>query len=145
VRALTEGFGADAVLLSLVTASSAPLNLAFDLCRQRGRVVGVGLFGMAIERERMYARDVTFLPSLAYGAGRYDPVFEEGNVDYPIGYARWTESRNLRYCLRLLAEGAVEVEPLAPARVPLAEAPRAYELLRGPDRPPTALLTCGTA
>jgi threonine dehydrogenase-like Zn-dependent dehydrogenase len=145
VRALTDGFGADAVLLSLVTPSSAPLNLAFDLCRQRGRVVGVGLFGMAIERERMYARDVTFLPSLAYGAGRYDPVFEEGNVDYPIGHARWTESRNLRYALRLLAEGAVEVAPLAPARVPLAEAPRAYELLRAPDRPPTVLLTYGAA
>jgi threonine dehydrogenase-like Zn-dependent dehydrogenase len=141
VRAMTDGFGADAVLLCIATPSSEPVNLAFDLCRQRGCVVGVGLFGMTLERDRMYARDVTFYPSLAYGPGRYDPVYEEGNVDYPIGYVRWTENRNMRYFLRLLAEGAVEVAPLAPVRVPLAEAPRAYELLQAPDRPPTVLLT----
>jgi threonine dehydrogenase-like Zn-dependent dehydrogenase len=143
VLAATDGFGADAVLLTVFTESSEPLNHAFDLCRQRGTVVGVGAFGMNIQRERMYARDVAFYPSLAYGPGRYDHVYEEGNVDFAIGYVRWAENRNMAAFLRLIAEGKVDVAPLAPVRVPIEEAPRAYELLRSPDRPPTVLLTYG--
>ena len=143
VEQLSDGLGADGVFLAVVTPSSEPLNLSFDLCRQRGRVVGVGLFGMAIDRDRMYARDAIFYPALAYGPGRYDPVYEEGNVDYPVGYVRWTENRNQAAFMRLLAEGKVAVAPLAPVRVPLAEAPRAYDLLHSPDRPPTVLLTYG--
>lgn len=141
VEAMTDGLGADGVFLAVVTPSSEPLNLSFDLCRQRGRVAGVGLFGMAIDRDRMYARDAVFEPVIAYGPGRYDPVYEEGNVDYPVGYARWTENRNQGAFIRLLAEGKVEVASLAPVRVPFAEAPRAYDLLHRPDRPPTVLLT----
>jgi threonine dehydrogenase-like Zn-dependent dehydrogenase len=145
VLAMTDDMGADGVLLAVATPSSEPLNLSFDLCRQRGRVVGVGLFGMEIDRDRMYARDATFHPAIAYGPGRYDPVYEEGNVDYPVGYVRWTENRNQAAFLRLLAEGAVDVAPLASVRVPFAEAPRAYEHLKRPDRPPTVLLTYGGA
>ncbi|MBI5880437.1 MAG: zinc-binding alcohol dehydrogenase [Chloroflexi bacterium] len=138
---MTDGFGADGVVLTVSTPSSEPLNLSFDLCRQRGVVVGVGAFGMDIRRDRMYARDVTFYPSLAYGPGRYDTVYEEGNVDFAIGYVRWPENRNQNAFLRLLSESRVSVEALAPVRVPLAEAPRAYELLKSADRPPTVLLT----
>jgi threonine dehydrogenase-like Zn-dependent dehydrogenase len=145
IDTMTDGLGADAVFLAVVTPSSEPLNLSFDLCRQRGRVVGVGLFGMTIDRDRMYGRDVYFDPVIAYGPGRYDPVYEEGNIDYPVGYVRWTENRNQAAFLRLLAEGKINVTPLAPDRVPLAEAPRAYALLRQPDRPPTVLLTYGSA
>jgi threonine dehydrogenase-like Zn-dependent dehydrogenase len=143
IEEMTDGIGADGVVLAVVTPSSEPLNLSFDLCRQRGCVVGVGLFGMEINRDRMYARDVIFYPAIAYGPGRYDPIYEEGNVDYPVSYARWTENRNQAAFMRLLAEGAVDVTPLAPTRIPLAEAPRAYELLRSADRPPTVLLTYG--
>jgi threonine dehydrogenase-like Zn-dependent dehydrogenase len=140
VKQMTEGLGADAVFLAVVTPSSEPLNLSFDLLRQRGCVVGVGLFGMEISRDRMYARDAIFYPVIAYGPGRYDPVYEEGNVDYPVGYVRWTENRNQGAFLRLLAEEKVEVTTLAPTRIPFAEATRAYDLLHRPDRPPTVLL-----
>jgi threonine dehydrogenase-like Zn-dependent dehydrogenase len=140
---MTDGMGVDGVFLAVVTPSSEPLNLSFDICRQRGSVVGVGLFGMEIDRDRMYARDAIFYPALAYGPGRYDPIYEEGNVDYPVGYVRWTENRNQAAFLRLLAEGKVDVAPLAPVRVPFAEAPQAYDLLQRPDRPPTVLLTYG--
>jgi threonine dehydrogenase-like Zn-dependent dehydrogenase len=141
IRQLTDGFGADGVFLAVVTPSSEPLNLSFDLCRQRGTVVGVGLFGMEISRDRMYARDVQFHPAIAYGPGRYDTVYEEGGVDYPIGYVRWTENRNQGHFLRLLAEGKVDLSGLAPIRVPFADAPRAYDILHGPDRPPTVIFT----
>ena len=70
VRSATSGFGADAVLVTAATDSSDALNLAFGLCRQRGAVVGVGLFGMCIERATMFGADVAFYPSVAYGPGR---------------------------------------------------------------------------
>ena len=140
---MTEGFGADAVVLCVVTPSSVPINRSFDLCRHKGTVVGVGLFGMEFERGRMYSREVTFLPSIAYGQGRYDPVYEEGVVDYPIGYARWTENRNQVAFLRMLSRGTVNVSGLASTRIPMVEAPRAYDLLHTPARPPTVLFTYG--
>jgi len=143
IQAMTDGFGADAVVMCVVTPSSEPLNLAFDLCRHKAVVVGVGAFGMDIVRAKMYAREVSLVPSIAYGQGRYDSVYEEGNVDYPIGYARWTENRNQHAFLRLLAERAVNVSDLGRVRVPITEAQRAYELLHRPDRPPTVLLTYG--
>ncbi len=141
VLTATDGFGADGVVMTLFTESSEPINHAFLLCRQRGAVVGVGAFGMEIDRQTMYSRDIAFYPSLAYGPGRYDHVYEEGGVDYPIGYARWTENRNAGAFLRLLADGKVDVEALAPDRVPIANAPEAYALLRSSDRPATVLLT----
>jgi threonine dehydrogenase-like Zn-dependent dehydrogenase len=146
VRSNTGGFGADAVLVMAATPSSAPLNLAFDLTRQRGAVVGVGLFGMTIERGRMFGADIAFYPSVAYGPGRYDPVYEEGGVDYPIGYARWTENRNMQAFLRLVADRQLQVAPLAPMRVPLADAPRAYRmLLDEPQHPPTVIFEYPTS
>jgi len=143
VLGLTDGYGADAAIMALYTESSEPLNHAFLLCRQRAAVVGIGAFGMDIDRQKMYSRDIAFYPSLAYGPGRYDHVYEEGSVDYAIGYVRWTENRNAVAFLRLVAEGKVDVGPLAPIRIPLARAPEAYALLRSAERPPTVLLTYG--
>lgn len=144
VKAFTRGFGADGVILGVVTESSEPLNLSFDMTRYRGVVVGLGLFGMDITRSQMFANDVTFVGSRAYGPGRYDPVYEEGNVDMPIGYVRWTENRNAMEFLRLVDIGAVTLDELAPARVPIADAPSAYETLMSPGRPPTVILDYGT-
>jgi threonine dehydrogenase-like Zn-dependent dehydrogenase len=137
VRRGTGGFGADAVLLTAVNESSEPFNHALNLCRQRGVVVCVGVFGMTIDRDRLAANDVSIRQAIAYGPGRYDPSYEEDGVDYPIGLVRWTENRNMAYFLDLLAEGRVAVLPLAPEPIPIAEAPRGYALLAGPDRPPT--------
>ena len=137
----TDGFGADSVILTVFTESSEPLNHAFDLCRHRGSVVGLGAFGMDISRERMYIRNASFYPAIAYGPGRYDGVYEEGHIDYPIGYVRWAENRNMSSFLRLIAEGRVDVDSLAPVRIPIADAPEAYALLQSAERPPTVLLT----
>jgi threonine dehydrogenase-like Zn-dependent dehydrogenase len=143
VKDLTDGYGADAVVLGIKAESSEPLNQCFDMSRQRGRVVGLGLFGWDIDRGRFFANRVSLHPAVGYGLGRYDPVYEEGNVDYPIGLARWTENRNQGYFLDLLAQGKVDVDPLAPNRVPIERAPEAYEILRRPDRPATVLLEYG--
>jgi threonine dehydrogenase-like Zn-dependent dehydrogenase len=102
VRESTVGFGADGVLLTVATESSEPFNQAFDIVRQRGTVVAVGQFGMNIERQRWFHHEAKWVVVLAYGPGRYDPVYEEGNVDLPIGLVRWTENRNMAHFLRLL-------------------------------------------
>jgi len=143
VQEATNGFGADGVILGVVDTSSEPLNVSFEMTRHRGTVVGLGLFGMDIGRSRMFAHDVNFVGVRAYGPGRYDPVYEEGNVDFPIGYVRWTENRNQQEFLRELSIGAVTVDELAPIRIPLANAPEAWELLRTPERPPTVLIDYG--
>lgn len=143
VKDLTDGYGTDAVVLGIKSESSEPLNQCFDMSRQWGRVVGLGLFGWNIDRDRFFANRVSLHPAVGYGPGRYDPVYEEGNVDYPIGLARWTENRNQGYFLELLARNKVDVDPLAPDRVPIDRAPEAYDILRRPDRPPTVLLKYG--
>lgn len=146
IREMTDGFGADAVLLTAKTDSSEPLNLAFEMCRQRATVVGVGLFGMNINRRSMFERDVKLVASVAYGPGRYDPVYEEGGVDYPIGHARWTENRNMSAFLRLLSRKTVAVSNLVPERFAFSEASAAYErLLRSEPRPATVLFAYGSA
>ncbi|MDH3189143.1 MAG: zinc-binding alcohol dehydrogenase [Acidimicrobiia bacterium] len=144
VKEITDGYGADGVILGIKSESSEPLNLCFDMSRQRGRVVGLGVFGWNIDRGRFFANRVSLHPAVGYGPGRYDPVYEEGNVDYPIGLARWTENRNQEHFLDLMARGQVDVAPLAPDRVPIESAPEAYEILRGDKRPPTVLLEYGS-
>lgn len=143
VRELTDGFGADAVILGVKADSSEPLNHSFDLCRQRGVVVAQGLFGMEIDRGRFYANQISLVPSIGYGLGRYDPVYEEANEDYPIGLGRWTGNRNQGYYLELLRSGALDLTPIKPARIPFAEAPAAYERFKRPDRPATVVFQYG--
>ena len=139
VLGLTDGFGADGVVLGVVTTSNGPMNHAFELCRQKGVVVGLGAFGTTIERDLMVWNDVTLVMQLAYGPGRYDSVYEEGNVDYPIGYVRWTENRNSQHFLRLVGEGKVQPLAIEPERFAFADAPAAYQRLTQPDRPATLL------
>ena len=128
----TDGFGADAAILALVSESSDPVNQALRLTRRGGRVVGVGVFGMTLERSAVFDR--TYVHAIAFGAGRYDPWYEEGNVDYPIQHARWTENRTMAYFLRLVADGKVSIAGMAET-FPLGDAPAAYARLAAPDRP----------
>ena len=141
IMALSDGFGVDVVIVYAATPSSEPVNLAFDLCRQRGRVVAVGSFGMDLDRERMYRKELDFAMSTSYGPGRYDPLYEESGIDYPIGYVRWTENRNGQAFLAQLASGQVDVRPLISGRFPIERAPEAYAQLECDTRPLTFLLT----
>ena len=86
-----------------------------------------------------YHKELEIRLSRSYGPGRYDPSYEEGGNDYPIGYVRWTENRNAQHFLRLLAEGKVQPLAIEPERFAFADAPAAYERLKQPDRPPTLL------
>lgn len=140
VERFTKGIGADAVLLCADTKSSDPIRQAVEASRQRGRIVVVGAVGLTLERQSLYEKELMVTISRSYGPGRYDPLYERGGIDYPIGYVRWTQHRNLEAFLSLLVEGKVTVEPLIGLEVPFEEAPRAYSDLGNEPRPIAVLL-----
>ena len=125
------GRGADAVLITADTKSNQPIQLAGEVARDKGIVVAVGAVGMQIPRKIYYKKELNFRISRSYGPGRYDQEYEEKGHDYPIGYVRWTENRNMQAFVQLLVEGKVDVNPLITHRFPLEEAPKTYELITG--------------
>jgi predicted dehydrogenase/threonine dehydrogenase-like Zn-dependent dehydrogenase len=125
------GRGADAVLIAAQTASSDPVNLAAEVARDRAVIVAVGTVGMALERRTFYEKELDFRVSRSYGPGRYDAAYEQKGVDYPIGYVRWTETRNMEAFLQLLADGKVDVGALITHRFPIDQAQSAYDLITG--------------
>ena len=131
VLAWSRGRGADAVLITAATESNQPVELAGEISRAKGRVVAVGAVGLTLPRQPYYNRELTFKISMSYGPGRYDPEYEERGHDYPFGYVRWTEGRNIEAFLDLLAEGRIDVAPLTTHRFSLDETERAYQLITG--------------
>jgi predicted dehydrogenase/threonine dehydrogenase-like Zn-dependent dehydrogenase len=127
----TRGRGADAVLITAATDSNQPIELAGEISRLKGRVVVVGMTGLAVPRQSYYLRELSLRISMSYGPGRYDPAYEELGYDYPIGYVRWTENRNIEAFLDLVAQGRIDLGPLISHRFGINEAERAYELIAG--------------
>lgn len=131
----TRGRGADAVLITAATPSNEPIELAGEISRAKGRVVAVGLVGLDVPRQTFYERELSLKISMSYGPGRYDPEYEERGHDYPFGYVRWTEQRNIEAFLDLVAEKRIDVDRLISHRFPIGEAGRAYELISGSSEP----------
>ncbi len=127
----SRGRGADAVLITAATPSNEPVQLAGQISRSKGRVVAVGLVGLDVPRHTFYERELTLKISMSYGPGRYDPEYEERGHDYPFGYVRWTENRNIEAFLDLVAQQRIEVKPLITHRFSIEEAERAYQLIAG--------------
>ena len=127
--ALTGGRGADCIVITAATKSSEPVELGAELARDRARIVVVGLVGMDVPRHSFFAKELELRLSRSYGPGRYDPAYEEKGNDYPIGYVRWTERRNMEAILRLVAEGKVNTELLTTQRFAVANATEAYDLI----------------
>lgn len=136
VLAWSRGRGADAVLITAATESNQPVEMAGEISRAKGRVVAVGAVGLTLPRQPYYNRELTFKISMSYGPGRYDPEYEERGHDYPFGYVRWTEGRNIEAFLDLLAEGRIDVGPLTTHRFTLDETERAYQLITGELKEP---------
>jgi predicted dehydrogenase/threonine dehydrogenase-like Zn-dependent dehydrogenase len=130
-QAFTHGLGLDNILICADTPSNDPVELAGEIARDRGHVVAIGAVGLTIPRKIYYTKELSFINSRSYGPGRYDPTYEEAGQDYPIGYVRWSEGRNLEAFVRLLSEAQVDVKPLITHRFPIETAPAAYELITG--------------
>ncbi len=129
----TAGIGVDGVLITAATSSSEPVHVAAQACRQRGRIVLVGVTGLALRRDLFYKKELSFQVSCSYGPGRYDTAYEQHGHDYPIGFVRWTEQRNFQAVLHALASGALRAEQLISHRFSIEQAAEAYELLSSPQ------------
>jgi predicted dehydrogenase/threonine dehydrogenase-like Zn-dependent dehydrogenase len=136
----TDGQGADAVIVTAAGGDAGLLNKAFEACRRKGRVVLVGDVPIRIQRDKIYKKEIDFLISTSYGPGRYDAAYEEKGQDYPFGYVRWTEGRNLEDVLRQIGAGTLRVRPLIDATHGVEDASSAYASLAAENRPIGILL-----
>lgn len=127
--AFSRGRGVDAVIITASTTSNEPVSQAARMCRKRGRIVLVGVVGLELSRTDFYEKELSFQVSCSYGPGRYDPAYEEGGQDYPVGFVRWTEQRNFEAVLDLMATGALDVARLISHRFAIEEGGEAMALL----------------
>lgn len=129
--AYSRGRGVDAVIITASTKSNEPVHQAALMCRKRGRIVLVGVTGLELSRADFFEKELSFQVSCSYGPGRYDPAYEEKGNDYPVGFVRWTEQRNLEAVLDMMADGRLDVKPLISHRFALDQAEQAYALVGG--------------
>jgi predicted dehydrogenase/threonine dehydrogenase-like Zn-dependent dehydrogenase len=129
ISQLTSGHGTDAVIITASASDSDPVNLAGSLCRQKGKVIIVGSVPTGFEREHYYRKELELRMSCSYGPGRYDDRYEEKSIDYPIGYVRWTENRNMAAFVELLSQGKVNLDKMITHVYPLDSAPDAYQMI----------------
>lgn len=121
--------GVDGVLITASTQSNLPVEQAAKMCRQRGRIVLVGVAGLALSRDDFYKKELSFQVSCSYGPGRYDENYEKRGQDYPIAHARWTAQRNIEAFLDMLACGKVKTDALITHRFIFSDAVDAYGTL----------------
>ncbi|MGW2566119.1 bi-domain-containing oxidoreductase [Streptomyces sp. NPDC001537] len=130
VAELTDGHGVDQVYLAAGGGSNQPVELAAKLARDRGRVVDIGKCRLDLPWNAYYEKELDVRFSRSYGPGRYDPEYELDGRDYPIGYVRWTERRNLACFLDLAARGKIDVEPLISHVADFDDAVETYQRLK---------------
>ena len=123
-------YGPDALIITAATPSTEPIELAAAIARDRGRVVVVGDIGLGVSRLNVYLKELSVTLSRSYGPGRYDVDYEEGGNDYPIGYVRWTEKRNMEAFVNFLAARSIDVARLIEKRYPVDQADSAYAAIR---------------
>jgi predicted dehydrogenase/NADPH:quinone reductase-like Zn-dependent oxidoreductase len=126
-RKLTEGRGIDGVLITASTTSNDPVHQGALMCRKRGRIVLVGVTGLELSRADFYEKELSFQVSCSYGPGRYDTDYETKGQDYPLGFVRWTENRNIEAVLELIGSERIDVKPLISHRFAFGDALNAYE------------------
>jgi predicted dehydrogenase/threonine dehydrogenase-like Zn-dependent dehydrogenase len=123
------GLGADRVFLVSGGPSNQPVELAARLARDRATVVDIGKCKLDLPWNDYYEKELDLRFSRSYGPGRYDPRYELDGVDYPAGYVRWTERRNLHCFIDAIARKEIDPEPLIAGSFPLHDAPSVYEQL----------------
>jgi predicted dehydrogenase/threonine dehydrogenase-like Zn-dependent dehydrogenase len=129
VEEITDGLGADAVLLTVSTKSNEVVSSAAKMSRKKGRIILVGVTGLELDRNDFYKKELSFQVSCSYGPGRYDPLYEDKGIDYPAAYVRWTEKRNFDAILHALSSGRVRVEKLITEKFPIEKYSEIYNSL----------------
>jgi predicted dehydrogenase/threonine dehydrogenase-like Zn-dependent dehydrogenase len=127
---ITNGRGADHVFLSAGGDSNGPVEAAVKLARDRGRIVDIGKMKLDLPWNAYYEKELDVRFSRSYGPGRYDTRYELDGIDYPAGYVRWTEKRNLESFLDLIARNELEVASLIGGVFPISDAAKVYQDLK---------------
>ncbi|WP_073256403.1 bi-domain-containing oxidoreductase [Shimia gijangensis] len=140
-EAFSRGSGVDAVIITAATKSNEPVSQAARMCRQRGRIVLVGVVGLELSRAEFYEKELSFQVSCSYGPGRYDSNYEDKGQDYPVGFVRWTEQRNFEAVLDMMSSGALDLKPLITHRFDISEGEKAMNLLTSAEPALGILLT----
>ncbi|MCK5146219.1 bi-domain-containing oxidoreductase [bacterium] len=130
-EAVSTGKGIDGVIIAASAKSDDIVHQAAEACRPRGRIILVGVVGLQLRRSDFYKKELTFQVSCSYGPGRYDDKYEQGGQDYPHGFVRWTEQRNIEAILTAIADGHVNVNELITHRYNFKDAVQAYDNLKG--------------
>jgi predicted dehydrogenase len=136
VESFTKGRGTDAVIITAGTKSNEPIELSMKYARKKSCVVVVGAVGMSVPRKDFYEKEIDIKISCSYGPGRYDQDYEDRGNDYPLGYVRWTENRNMEAAVELMAAKQLKLLPLLSHRIPIENGVRAYELITGKTQEP---------
>lgn len=126
---LTYGRGVDKVIITAATDSNAPIDLSEEITRDRGTICMIGVTKMELDRRPFYQKELSFKIARSYGPGRYDSSYEEDGFDYPIGYVRFTQGRNVEEFIRLLSTGRLNIADLITHVIPFADAAKAYEMI----------------
>lgn len=129
VASITDGRGVDCVIVAAAAKSAAPCEQSVQICADRGRIVDVGAVELSFPWYEMYRKEIKLFMARAYGPGSYDPLYEKQGQDYPIGYVRWTENRNMSEFLRLVGLDRIQLAPLITHQFTLDDAPKAYETI----------------
>lgn len=125
----TDGIGIDGAIITASTKSNEPVNFSAKACRQRGRIILVGITGLDLRRDLFYKKEITFQVSCSYGPGRYDDVYEKEGKDYPLGFVRWTEKRNFKSVLKAIENKSIKFENLISHKIDFLNASEAFEIL----------------
>lgn len=140
ISQFTDGHGTDAIIITAGSSSLDPIEFAGEVARHKAKVVIVGAVPTGFSRTNYYKKELDLRMSSSYGPGRNDPDYEEKGRDYPIGYVRWTENRNMQSFLNLIATGRLDISSLITHSFPLIEAPNAYDMILESDESYTGIV-----
>ncbi|MFT6946122.1 MAG: putative dehydrogenase/threonine dehydrogenase-like Zn-dependent dehydrogenase [Vicingaceae bacterium] len=125
----TCGYGVDSVIITASTSSLDPIEFAGQVCRKKGKVIIVGAVPTGFSRKNYFKKELDLRMSSSYGPGRYESNYEEKGLDYPIGFVRWTENRNMQAFVDLVGDGKIDLKPLISHEFEFKEASKAYQLI----------------
>ena len=131
----TSNFGADSVIITASSNSTDLVDFAGKVLRKKGKVIIVGAVPTGFSRENYFKKELDLRMSCSYGPGRYDSLYEEKGIDYPIGYVRWTENRNMQAFLKLISENKINPGILTTHAFGLQKAYLAYEIILNKSEP----------
>lgn len=131
----TNGYGADAVIITAGTDSHDPIDLAGTLCRKKGKVIIVGAVPTGFKRVNYFKKELDLRMSCSYGPGRYDSSYEEQGIDYPYAYVRWTENRNMQAFAELITDKKINIDSLISHTFDFNNIPNAYQMIIDKSEP----------